>query len=71
MRKLVTCPEKASLAKIEYHERPSDGHILGIVRCSLCHPPDNVDCDQVCRVHLNRRYDLERARRDAKRHGGR
>jgi hypothetical protein len=56
MRKLVTCPEHGCVTEIEYHEDPTDGHIQGIVRCSILASPEDVDCDQECARRLNQRF---------------
>ena len=61
MRRLVTCPNYGRLVSIEYHEDPIDGHILGIVRCSLFQPAEDVDCEQTCATRLNRRQSRQKS----------
>jgi hypothetical protein len=65
MRKLVTCPEHGCMAEIEFHEDPTDGHIQGIVRCSVFQPDDDVDCDQECARRLNQRFLEDREKEDS------
>lgn len=57
MKTQLTCPNRGHLVTVELHNEPSDGHVVGIERCSAFRPEDWVDCDQECARRLNQRLE--------------
>jgi hypothetical protein len=62
MKTKLTCPNLGTLVTVELHRDPTDGHILGIERCSAFEPGSGVDCDELCARLLNERLRRRRGR---------
>ena len=56
----VTCPYSAHLETVQYI-LDSNGYVADIEACSTFEPCAEVDCDQLCKRHMNKRRRLERS----------